>query len=114
MGISLDVALLQNKLKTKVRKDASIKFAHVTDTHVTFTGKNGTSLFEESFNIFRDIIDQINEMGDVDFVLFGGDNINNTDPGTKGFDEFMSIMSSVKIPYFLQFGNRESSPIPPK
>ena len=112
MGISLDVALLQNKLKTKVRKDASIKFAHVTDTHVTFTGKNGTSLFEESFNIFRDIIDQINEMGDVDFVLFGGDNINNTDPGTKGFDEFMSIMSSVKIPYFLQFGNRESSPIP--
>lgn len=100
--------------KTNVRKDASVKFAHVTDTHVTFTGKNGTSLFEESFNIFRDIIDQINEMDDVDFILFGGDNINNTDPDTKGFDEFMNIVSSVKVPYFVQFGNRESSPIPPE
>ncbi len=95
------------------RKNGSIKFVHITDTHVTFTGKNGTSLFEESFNIFRDIIDQINESDDIDFVLFGGDNINNTDPGTKGFDEFMNIMSSVRIPYFVQFGNRESSPIPP-
>ena len=99
--------------KTKVGKEMPVKFAHITDTHVTFTGRNKTSLFEESFNIFRDIIDQINEMDDVDFILFGGDNINNTDPGTKGFDEFMKIMSSVRIPYFAQFGNRESSPIPP-
>ncbi len=99
--------------KTKAGKETNIKFAHITDTHVTFTGRNGTSLFEESFNIFRDIIDQINEMGDIDFILFGGDNINNTDPGTKGFDEFMHIMSGVKVPYFVQFGNRESSPIPP-
>jgi 3',5'-cyclic AMP phosphodiesterase CpdA len=99
--------------KTKAGKETPIKFAHITDTHVTFVGKNGTALKEESFNIFRDIIDQINEMGDIDFILFGGDNINNTDPGTKGFDEFMHIMSSVKVPYFAQFGNRESSPIPP-
>lgn len=99
--------------RTKSGKEMHIKFAHVTDTHVTFTGKNGTSLFEESFNIFRDIIDQINERDDIDFILFGGDNINNTDPGTKGFDEFMNIVSSVKVPYFVQFGNRESSPIPP-
>ncbi len=99
--------------KTKAGKETPIKFAHITDTHVTFTGRNKTSLFEESFNIFRDIIDQINDMGDIDFILFGGDNLNNTDPGTKGFDEFMHIMSSVKVPYFVQFGNRESSPIPP-
>ena len=99
--------------KTKAGKETPIKFAHITDTHVTFVGKNGTALKEESFNIFRDIIDRINEMGDIDFILFGGDNINNTDPGTKGFDEFMNIMSSVKVPYFAQFGNRESSPIPP-
>ncbi|ODS31734.1 MAG: 3',5'-cyclic adenosine monophosphate phosphodiesterase CpdA [Candidatus Scalindua rubra] len=99
--------------KTKDKNETHIKFAHITDTHVTFTGRNGTSLFEESFNIFRDIIGQINEMDDVDFILFGGDNINNTDPGTKGFDEFMNIMSGVKVPYFVQFGNRESSPIPP-
>ena len=89
------------------------RFANITDTHVTFTGKNGTALFEESFNIFRDVIGQINEMDDIDFILFGGDNINNTDPGTKGFDEFMNIMSEVRIPYFAQFGNREVSPIPP-
>ena len=99
--------------QTKVGGKKSIKFAHITATHVTFVGKNGTALKEESFDIFRDVIDQINEMGDIDFILFGGDNINNTDPGTKGFDEFMNIMSSVKIPYFAQFGNREVSPIPP-
>ncbi|MFQ5686277.1 MAG: DUF1566 domain-containing protein, partial [Candidatus Scalindua sp.] len=99
--------------KTRAGEKTSIKFAHVTDTHVTFTGKNGTALKGESFNIFRDIIDQITGMDDIDFILFGGDNINNTDPGTKGFDEFMNIVSGVKVPYFAQFGNRESSPIPP-
>jgi len=97
----------------KVGSKNSIKFAHITDTHVTFSGKNGTALKEESFNIFRDVIDQVNEMPDIDFILFGGDNINNTDPGTKGFNEFMDIMSTVKVPYFAQFGNREVSPIPP-
>ncbi len=93
-------------------KKTPIKFAHITDSHVTFTGRNGTALVGESFPIFRDIIDLIDEMGDIDFILFGGDNINNTDPGTRGFDEFMNIMSGVKVPYFAQFGNRESSPIP--
>jgi len=91
----------------------SIKFAHITDTHVTFSGKNGTALKEESFNIFRDVIGQINDMPDIDFILFGGDNINNTDSGAKDFNEFMNIMSTVKVPYFVQFGNREVSPIPP-
>ncbi len=99
--------------ETKAGRKTTIKFAHITDTHVTFTGKNGTALFEESFDIFRDVIGQIKDMGDIDFILFGGDNINNTDPGTNGFDEFMNIMSGVKIPYFAQFGNREVSPIPP-
>ncbi len=99
--------------ETKVGRKKSIKFAHITDTHVTFSGKNGTALKEESFNIFRDVISQINNMPDIDFILFGGDNINNTDPGAKDFDEFMDIMSSVKVPYFAQFGNREVSPIPP-
>jgi len=98
---------------TKVGRKKGIKFAHITDTHVTFSGKNGTALKEESFNIFRDVIDQVNNTPDIDFILFGGDNINNTDPGAKDFNEFMSIMSSVKVPYFAQFGNREVSPIPP-
>jgi len=98
---------------TKAGRKKDIKFVHITDTHVTFTGKNGTALFEESFAIFRDVIGQVNKMDDIDFILFGGDNINNTDPGTKGFDAFMNIMSSVRIPYFAQFGNREVSPIPP-
>ncbi|MBT6225779.1 MAG: hypothetical protein HOI47_03875 [Candidatus Scalindua sp.] len=96
-----------------VRRKKNIKFAHITDTHVTFSGKNGTALKEESFNIFRDVIGQVNNMPDIDFILFGGDNINNTDPEAKDFNEFMNIMSSVKVPYFAQFGNREVSPIPP-
>ena len=99
--------------KAKVGRKKSIRFAHITDTHVTFSGKNGTALKEESFNIFRDVIGQINDMPDIDFILFGGDNINNTDPGAKDFNEFMDIMSTVKVPYFAQFGNREVSPLPP-
>ena len=97
----------------KIGRKKSIKFAHITDTHVTFSGKNGTALKEESFNIFRDVIGQVNDMPDIDFILFGGDNINNTDPDAKDFNEFMDIMSTVKVPYFAQFGNREVSPIPP-
>ncbi len=99
--------------ETNIGRKKSIKFAHITDTHVTFAGKNGTALKEESFDIFRDIIGQVNNMPEIDFILFGGDNINNTDPGAKDFNEFMNIMSSVRVPYFAQFGNREVSPIPP-
>ncbi|MCP4253526.1 MAG: hypothetical protein GY775_08960 [Candidatus Scalindua sp.] len=106
-------ASLKKNEEARAGRKKSIKFAHITDSHVTFSGKNGTALKEESFNIFRDVIGQINDMPDIDFILFGGDNINNTDPDAKDFNEFMNIMSSVKVPYFAQFGNREVSPIPP-
>lgn len=91
----------------------SFKFAHVTDIHLSTTGKNGAALKAESINIFEDVLSQLNSMADLDFVLFGGDNWDNTDKGTPDVDKFMDMVKDLKAPYLIQFGNREASPMPP-
>lgn len=89
------------------------KFAHVTDTHLSTTGKNGAALKAESIRIFEGVLAQLNSMPDLDFVLFGGDNWDNTDKGTPDVDKFLAMVQGLKLPYLIQFGNREAAPMPP-
>lgn len=89
------------------------KFAHVTDTHLSTTGKNGAALKAESIKIFEDVLAQLNSMTDLDFILFGGDNWDNTDKGTPDADKFLDMVKDLRAPYLIQFGNREAAPMPP-
>ncbi|MFQ5956681.1 MAG: metallophosphoesterase family protein [Candidatus Brocadiales bacterium] len=89
------------------------KFAYVTDSHLSITGKNGAALKAESVKIFEDVLHQINSMKDLNFILFGGDNWDNTDKGTPDVDKFLDMVKDLKVPYLIQFGNREASPMPP-
>lgn len=88
------------------------KFAHVTDIHLSTTGKNGAALKAESIKILEDVLSQVNSMADLDFILFGGDNWDNTDKGTPDVDKFLDMVKDLSAPYLIQFGNREASPMP--
>lgn len=98
------------------RKDPDLKpfkFAHVTDSHLSTIGRNGAALKAESVKIFEDVLHQLDSMKDLNFILFGGDNWDNTDKGTPDVDKFMDMVKDLKVPYLAQFGNREASPLPP-
>ena len=50
--------------------------------------------------------------GDIDFVLFGGDNFNNNVPSDTDAKEFKKIVEELHCPYYAVRGNKESSPTP--
>jgi len=88
------------------------KFAHVTDTHISTQGKNGAAMKADSIRIFEDVVGQLNKTEELDFVLFGGDNFDNSERGTADLDEFMRLTKQLNVPYYIQFGNREGASIP--
>lgn len=106
-------AKAEGKVAEAPSKFKPFKFAHVTDMHLSTTGHNGAALKAESIKILEDVLDQIDSMKDLDFVLFGGDNWDNTDKGTPDVDRFMYMVKGLRVPYLIQLGNREASPMPP-
>ncbi len=113
---SLPTALAQTLLSGNGPKRLTpikpFKFAHVTDTHVSTQGTNGAALKKDSIRIFENVLDQLNAINDLDFILFGGDNFDNSEPGTGDFDTFKKRADQLKAPYYIQFGNREASSKP--
>ena len=94
-------------------KGKPFKFAHVTDSHVSTRGRDGVALKKRSAAILEDVIEQLNRTEGLDFCLFGGDNFDNSEVGTKDADAFVAVVSKLKMPYFIQFGNREAASLPP-
>ena len=93
-------------------KDIRFKFAHVSDTHISTMGENGAAMKADSIEIFEDVVNQLNETENLDFILFGGDSFDNSEKGDADLQEFLRIAGKLKAPYFIQFGNREASSMP--
>ncbi len=89
------------------------KFAHVTDSHVSTQGRDGVALKKRSAAILEDVVEQLDRTDGLDFCLFGGDNFDNSEVGRKDADAFVAIVGKLKVPFFIQFGNREASSLPP-
>jgi Icc protein len=86
-------------------KQSSLKFIHVTDSHMDLDVK-------ESVDAIKRLVSFINTTyPKIDFVLFGGDNFNNNIE--KGADAlaFKEILSRLHCPFYLVRGNKESSPL---
>ena len=113
-GLSLQSCSLslRNNDRSNVSNDLRFKFAHVVDTHISTQGKNGAAMKADSIRIFKDVVDQLNETDGLDFILFGGDNFDNNETGIADLNEFIRLAEKLTVPYFIQFGNRESSSNP--
>lgn len=84
----------------------SLKFAHVSDTHFMENSPNTTfKMIGESPRLLDDVISQINENNDIDFVMFSGDLIDK--PFEKELRAFLSRVEALNIPWYFAFGNHD-------
>ncbi len=112
MGIQGCLPLRQRQTQSSYSNGTRIKFAHVTDTHISTQGKNGAAMKADSIRIFEDVVSQLNATEGLDFILFGGDNFDNSEKGIADLNEFLRLSEKLKTPYYIQFGNREATSLP--
>lgn len=83
-----------------------LKFVQVSDVH--FSTKNANTTFKltgESPKLLDDAIAQINEIPDVNFVMFSGDLIDK--PFEKELQAVLPHVEALKYPWYTLFGNHD-------
>ena len=104
-GCACSIGLI-GRIAPATASDDSIRFIHVTDTHLDLDKPKTVTWLEM-------LVDTINtKLQPVDFVLFGGDNFNNNVPGSSDALKFKEIVSALKCPWYSVRGNKESTPQP--
>jgi Icc protein len=91
-------------LNAAQQKPESLKFIHITDSHMDLANSDSVEAMELAVSYIND------NYKDLDFVLFGGDNFNNNVPGDKDAQKFKEIADRLHCPYYSVRGNKESSP----
>ena len=88
----------------KGAKIESLKFIHITDSHMDLADEDSVSAMEL-------MVEFVNKnYKDLDCVLFGGDNFNNNAPKDSDALKFKEIIAKLHCPSYLVRGNKESSP----
>ncbi len=82
-----------------------LKIVQVTDSHVSVSDAFSTRDTENSMNVLKKTIEDINTIPNVDFVIFTGDNIDRTDD--RDLKEFLKAANKLKPPYYVVIGNHE-------
>jgi 3',5'-cyclic AMP phosphodiesterase CpdA len=82
-----------------------LNFAQVSDIHISHTGDDHDLLGSQSADFLADIVQRLNQIGDLDFVLISGDLVHNALPAE--FDQFDEIISDLNIPYYVISGNHD-------
>ncbi|MFI3301256.1 MAG: metallophosphoesterase [Candidatus Gastranaerophilales bacterium] len=76
----------------------NVKFVQVADAHYNLNSKYANEILEKT-------IDSINQLDNIDFVVFTGDNISS--PNIEYLDGFMDKVTRLKVPYHIIIGNRD-------
>ncbi len=85
---------------------SDLKFAQVSDVH--FSTRNVNTSFKltaESPKLLDDVIAQINETPDINFVMFTGDLIDK--PFEKELTAVLPHVEKLKYPWYFAFGNHD-------
>jgi len=86
----------------------SLKFAHISDSHLTTTRQDTSfKALSQSKPLLADAIDQINQINGLDFVIQTGDTIDA--PNESDIMMYMSMMNYLRYPWFIAFGNHDLS-----
>ena len=85
---------------------ATLKFAQVSDVHLA-TDEQNTSykMLENSCDLLKDTVAQLNSIAGLDFIVFSGDMVNL--PKASQFMEFISIVKNLKTPWYVAIGNHD-------
>ncbi len=85
---------------------SDLKFVQISDVH--FSTRNVNTSFKltaESGKILDDVIDQVNNIPDVNFVMFSGDLIDK--PFEKELQAVLPHVEALKYPWYVLFGNHD-------
>jgi Icc protein len=90
---------------TEKKQEQTLKFIHVTDSHLDLSDDNSI----EALELMVDFINS--DYKDLDLVLFGGDNFNNNVLKDSDAVKFKEIVDGLHCPYYTVRGNKEAYPI---
>ena len=93
-------------LQAYANQDNSLIFAQVSDVHYSSLKTDKVSrLSKESPEFLKDVVSQINNIPNVDFVMFTGDMIHT--PKQKELVEFLDSANQLKAPWYVALGNHD-------
>ena len=86
-------------------RNMTLDFVHISDTHITERQDTSYKALSSSSMLLRDMVNQINNITGLDFVLFTGDLV---DSGTyENYLMYYSAISKLKYPSLNAFGNHD-------
>lgn len=98
--------LLVVPVRAEEKNDIVLKFAQVSDIHLTQTRKeNSRRLFEQSADLLKDCIKQLNTISDLKVVIFTGDMVDS--PCDSDLKKFVSLANELKAPWYPVLGNHD-------
>jgi len=83
-------------------------FAYVTDCHLINGVPDSYRLTQESQLFLQDAVKQINQLG-VDFVVFGGDQVEHPGEDDKNWQLFLDIVQGLNCPWQFVLGETDIS-----
>jgi Icc protein len=87
-----------------------LHFAQISDVHISAAGDHHDMLSGRSAGFLADVIAKLNQIEDLDFVLFTGDLF---DYATQSeFDQFQQVIRSLTKKYYVIPGNHDRQPAP--
>jgi len=88
-------------------KGNTLNLAQITDVHLDSKTSGGKSqrMFESSQNLLKDAVSQVNNLKDIDLVVFSGDVVNRSDK--NDFLKFINIAKGLKAPWYYAAGNHD-------
>lgn len=107
MSIVLLAAVMLFGLRVYSASGNNLTFAQISDAHFSSAQTNTSyRLTAESGELLSDAISQVNEIPDVDFVMFTGDLINT--PYEQELMKFMSYANQLHAPWYAVLGNHDT------
>ncbi|MEI7473582.1 MAG: metallophosphoesterase [bacterium] len=84
----------------------SLKFVQVTDNHLSINSSDyGGREILKSTQILENTVNSINQLKDIDFVIFSGDNIDVANE--ENLRKFCEITQNLNKPYYIGIGNHD-------
>ena len=83
-----------------------LHFVQISDTHLqSMIAPDGERLLGSSEELLTTLVNQINEIKDLDFVLSTGDNVDQTKE--ELVNKYIEVTMSLKYPLHVLFGNHD-------
>lgn len=100
--------LMPCKVYAQQQNFKPFKMIFLPDIHISFDKEDDEILYKESFVIFQDIIKNIKTLPNLDFIVFGGDLINNDDNALSDLPLFLDSIEDINFKYYAILGDREA------